>query len=103
MTTVETEIRDGVDRETVETVQSVGERYKHGWSTDIEMEFAPKGLNPDIVRLISDKNGEPGWMTEWRLAAYARWTEMTRTRNGRWSTIRPSTIRNSIITPSRRA
>ncbi|HBG97821.1 MAG TPA: Fe-S cluster assembly protein SufB [Rhodobacteraceae bacterium] len=76
MTTVETEIREGVDRETVETVQSVGERYKHGWSTDIEMEFAPKGLNPDIVRLISDKNGEPGWMTEWRLAAYERWTGM---------------------------
>jgi Fe-S cluster assembly protein SufB len=37
------------------------------------MEYAPKGLNPDIVRLISDKNGEPEWMTEWRLAAYERW------------------------------
>jgi Fe-S cluster assembly protein SufB len=31
------------------------------------MEFAPKGLNEDIVRLISEKNGEPEWMTEWRL------------------------------------
>mgnify|MGYP000450318946 CR=1 FL=1 len=71
-----TEIREGVDRETVETVKSVGERYKYGWETDIEMEFAPKGLDEDIVRLISDKNGEPEWMTEWRLAAYARWTKM---------------------------
>ena len=71
-----TEIREGVDRETVETVKSVGERYKYGWETEIEMEFAPKGLDEDIVRLISDKNGEPEWMTEWRLAAYARWTKM---------------------------
>ncbi|MGG7646350.1 Fe-S cluster assembly protein SufB [Rhodovulum sp. YNF3179] len=71
-----TEIREGVDRETVETVKSVGERYKYGWETEIEMEFAPKGLDEDIVRLISDKNGEPEWMTEWRLSAYARWTKM---------------------------
>jgi Fe-S cluster assembly protein SufB len=34
------------------------------------MEFAPKGLNEDIVRLISAKNGEPEWMTDWRLAAF---------------------------------
>ncbi len=61
------EVRDGVDRETVETVQSMAGKYKHGWETDIEMEFAPKGLNEDIVRLISAKNGEPEWMTDWRL------------------------------------
>lgn len=66
-------VREGVDRETVETVQSVGARYKYGFSTDVEMEFAPKGLDEDIVRLISEKNEEPGWMTEWRLEAYRRW------------------------------
>ncbi|PWE33108.1 Fe-S cluster assembly protein SufB [Maritimibacter sp. 55A14] len=77
MTVVEgTEIREGVDRQTVETVKSVGERYKHGWQTDIEMEFAPKGLNEDIVRLISEKNGEPEWMTDWRVSAYRRWLKM---------------------------
>ena len=70
------EVREGVDRETVETVQSMGS-YKHGWETEIEMEFAPKGLNEDIVRLISEKNGEPEWMTEWRLKAYRRWQAMT--------------------------
>ncbi len=38
-------------------------------NTDIEMDYAPKGVNPDIVRLISGKNEEPEWMTEWRLSA----------------------------------
>ena len=69
----ETVVREGVDVETVETVRSVGERYKYGFSSDIETEYAPKGLNEDIVRLISDKNGEPEWLLEWRLRAYRRW------------------------------
>ena len=69
------EVREGVDRETVETVQNMGS-YKYGWETEIEMEFAPKGVNEDIVRLISEKNGEPDWMTEWRLAAFRRWKTM---------------------------
>ncbi|MCC0073763.1 MAG: Fe-S cluster assembly protein SufB [Rhodobacter sp.] len=71
-----TEVRDGVDRETVETVQSMAGKYKYGWETEIEMEFAPKGLNEDIVRLISQKNGEPQWMTDWRLDAFRRWQQM---------------------------
>ena len=70
------DVREGVDRETVETVAMMAGRYKHGWATEIEMDFAPKGLNEDIVRLISEKNGEPEWMTEWRLAAYRRWLTM---------------------------
>jgi Fe-S cluster assembly protein SufB len=70
------EVRDGVDRETIETVQAMAGKYKHGWETEIETEYAPKGLNEDIVRLISDKNGEPEWMLEWRLAAYRRWLTM---------------------------
>src|SRR5690554_6213085 len=70
------DIREGVDRETVETVAAMAGKYKHGWETEIEMEFAPKGLNEDIVRLISEKNGEPDWMTDWRLDAYRRWLRM---------------------------
>ncbi len=69
-------IKEGVDESTLETVKSVGGKYKHGWNTDIEMEFAPKGLNEDIVRLISEKNYEPQWMTDWRLSAFDRWKEM---------------------------
>ncbi len=70
------EIREGVDRETVETVRSISGKYKHGWETEIEMEYAPKGLNEDIVRLISEKNGEPEWMLAWRLEAFRRWQQM---------------------------
>ena len=71
-----TKIKDGVDKNTLETVKSVGGKYKHGWETEIEMEFAPKGVNEEIVRLISENNNEPQWMTEWRLSAFNRWKEM---------------------------
>ncbi|WP_347139575.1 Fe-S cluster assembly protein SufB [Paracoccus sp. SSK6] len=74
--TIDLEVREGVDRETVEAVQSIGS-YKYGWETEIEMDYAPKGLNEDIVRLISTKNEEPEWMLEWRLEAYRRWVTMT--------------------------
>ncbi len=74
------EVRDGVDRETIETVHAMSGKYKHGWETEIEMDFAPKGLSEDIVRLISAKNEEPQWMLEWRLAAYARWVKMVEPR-----------------------
>ncbi|MCY1125494.1 Fe-S cluster assembly protein SufB [Frigidibacter sp. RF13] len=69
------EVREGVDRETVETVQNMG-AYKYGWNTEIEMEYAPIGVNEDIVRLISAKNDEPTWMTDWRLQAFRRWQAM---------------------------
>src|ERR1700736_6758882 len=49
------------------------ERYKHGFVTDIDQEFAPKGLSEATVRFISAKKGEPEWMLEWRLEAYRRW------------------------------
>ncbi|MGB3280229.1 MAG: Fe-S cluster assembly protein SufB, partial [Pseudorhodobacter sp.] len=76
MPQLETEVREGVDRETIETVNAMAGKYKHGWETDIEMDFAPKGVNEEIVRLISAKNDEPEWMLDWRLAAFARWQEM---------------------------
>ena len=62
-------------KETVEAVAAL-EKYAHGFTSDIEQEFAPKGLNADIVRFISEKKGEPEWMLEWRLAAYERWLAM---------------------------
>ena len=69
--------KEGIEQETVDTVKTVGEKYKYGFETDIETEFAPKGLNEDIVRLISEKNNEPEWLLDWRLAAYRRWLQMT--------------------------
>ncbi len=63
--------------ETIETVQAATEgTYKWGFSTDIEMDYAPKGLNEDIVRFISAKKNEPAWLLEWRLKAYAMWLKM---------------------------
>ncbi len=63
------------ETEILESVTS-GE-YKYGFTTDLEMETAPKGLNEDIIRLISAKKGEPEFMLEYRLKAYSRWLQMT--------------------------
>ena len=72
----QTQVKEGVDQDTVDAVQRLSGKYKYGWETEIEMEYAPKGVGPDIVRLISAKNEEPEWMTEWRLSAFARWEQM---------------------------
>ena len=50
--------------------------YKYGFVTDIEDEKIPKGLNENIIKLISSKKNEPEWMLEWRLAAYERLKSM---------------------------
>ena len=51
--------------------------YEHGWSADIEQDFAPKGLNEDTVRFISAKKNEPAWMLDWRLKAFRLWLTLT--------------------------
>ncbi|HEY4545608.1 MAG TPA: Fe-S cluster assembly protein SufB [Pedomonas sp.] len=63
-------------QETISTVEDLTGTYKWGFSTDIESEFAPKGLNEDIIRFISAKKQEPEWMLEWRLKAYRHWLTM---------------------------
>jgi len=50
--------------------------YKYGFVSDVEEERIPKGLNEDVVRLISQKKGEPEWLLEWRLKAYRHWVTM---------------------------
>jgi Fe-S cluster assembly protein SufB len=63
--------------DTLETVRSVTQGgYKWGFETDIEMDVAPKGLSTDTIRLISERKGEPSWMLDWRLKAYAAWLTM---------------------------
>jgi Fe-S cluster assembly protein SufB len=62
--------------ETREKVAELGDKYKYGFVTDIEMERAPKGLSEDTVRYISARKNEPAWMLEWRQGAFARWKEM---------------------------
>ena len=53
--------------------QVVSQEYKYGFTTNIEMDVAPKGLNEDIVRFISAKKNEPEWMLEYRLKAFRHW------------------------------
>ncbi len=72
-------------QETVEQVRAIDvDQYKYGFVTDVEMEVAPKGLNEDIVRLISAKKNEPEWMLEWRLDAFRRWQTM---RDPQWARV----------------
>ena len=60
-----------------EIIDESGDKYKYGFVTEIESETAPKGLNPDIIRLISAKKGEPEWLLERRLKAFEFWQTMT--------------------------
>jgi Fe-S cluster assembly protein SufB len=63
--------------ETRDTVEALAaDKYKYGFTTDIAMEEFPKGLNEDIVRLISAKKGEPEWLLAWRLKAFALWQKL---------------------------
>ncbi|MBI4930590.1 MAG: Fe-S cluster assembly protein SufB [Bacteroidetes bacterium] len=56
--------------------QHISSDYKFGWTDNIEMDSAPKGLNEDIVRFISKKKNEPEWMLEFRLKAFRHWLMM---------------------------
>lgn len=51
--------------------------YKYGFTTDIDTEIIPRGLNEDVVRLISRRKGEPEWLLEFRLKAYRHWLTLT--------------------------
>jgi Fe-S cluster assembly protein SufB len=69
------EARERIDKATIETAKAL-ETYKYGFTTNIESEKAPKGLDENTVRFISAKKEEPQWMLEWRLEAFARWKTM---------------------------
>jgi Fe-S cluster assembly protein SufB len=64
----------------------VNQQYKYGFVTDIEADVAPKGLNEDVIRLISAKKREPEWLLEWRLKAYRGWLKMQEPHH--WANIR---------------
>ncbi|MDX2274941.1 MAG: Fe-S cluster assembly protein SufB [Hyphomonadaceae bacterium] len=70
-------VKESIDKATVDAARALeGEKYKHGFITTLEQEFAPPGLNEDIVRFISAKKDEPEWMLAWRLDAFRRWQTM---------------------------
>jgi len=62
--------------ETINQVKTTTDKYKYGFSTEIEVDKAPKGLNEDIIRFISEKKDEPTWMLDWRLEAFKKWKRM---------------------------
>ena len=49
--------------------------YEYSFYTDIDSDTFPNGLNKEIVRKISEKKGEPEWMTDWRLKAFESWSQ----------------------------
>ncbi len=57
-------------------VEAMNRRYEAGFVTDIETDSLPPGLDENVVRWISARKGEPGWMTDWRLKAYRHWLTM---------------------------
>jgi len=59
-----------------ELKERVDKDYEWGFVSDVEQEFAPKGLSEDTIRFISEKKNEPEWMLDWRLKAYRAWLEM---------------------------
>src|SRR5690606_29470405 len=70
--TEEIEIQDRAARDAAAKAAD----YEHGWSSEIEQEFAPKGLDESTVRFISAKKNEPEWMLDWRLKAFRMWQGM---------------------------
>ena len=68
------------------TLQELTNRQcKHGFVTDIEADTVPRGLNEDVIRLISAKKNEPEFMLDWRLKAYRHWLTM---KEPRWQNVR---------------
>jgi len=64
------------DSETEMLKEYSEKEYKYGFVSDIESETLPPGLNEDTIKFISNKKGEPKWLTEWRLKAFERWKKM---------------------------
>ncbi len=62
---------------TQDVTSLVGQRYRHGFVTDIDADTVPPGLSEDVIRAISARKDEPGFLLEWRLAAYRHWLTMT--------------------------
>src|SRR5665647_2781375 len=67
----------------------VNREYQYGFVTDIEAETIPRGLDENTIKLISAKKGEPQWLLDWRLKAYARWTTMP---EPHWSNVKYAPI-----------
>jgi Fe-S cluster assembly protein SufB len=74
--------------EAMDEVRALAEAdYKYGFVTDLEADTIPKGLNEDVIRLISAKKEEPAWLLDWRLESYAKWLAMQDRGEPTWAKI----------------
>src|ERR1700682_388030 len=81
----------GTDTRTLEALAN--REYKWSFVTEIDADAAPKGLNEDIIRLISTKKNEPEFMLEWRLKAYGYWSKLEKEQaEPKWANIKYGTI-----------
>ena len=64
------------DQSNLDVQKILAQPYKYGFTTDIEVEDFPKGINDDVIRLISLKKKEPQFMLDFRLRAFAYWQKM---------------------------
>src|SRR6059036_3257195 len=78
----------------INTIRDLAEReYQWGFVTDIEEERVPKGLNEDVIRLISAKKNEPEFMLQWRLKAYRHWESLEKAQaEPKWANIKYAPI-----------
>ena len=83
----------------VDTIRDLAQREsKWGFVTDIEAEQIPKGLNEDVIRLISAKKHEPEFMLEWRLKAYRHWASLEKAEaEPKWANVKYPPIRYQDI------
>jgi Fe-S cluster assembly protein SufB len=73
-----------LDQSTALLEQFANREYEHGWSSDVESDTFEPGLNEDVIRRISAKKGEPGWLLDWRLKAYRHFLTM---REPKWPNV----------------
>ena len=69
--------------------QFTSKEYEYGWSTDIDVDQAPNGLNEDIIKLISKKKNEPSWLLKWRLDAFSIFKKM---KSPNWANLKVNKI-----------
>ena len=65
-----------MSKSSVDDLVEAGSEYHAGFVTDVESETLPPGLDESVVRYISGRKGEPQWLTDWRLEAFAKWQDM---------------------------
>ena len=71
----DTRVAARIDSDTRQKVRQL-EQYAYGFETELETEFAPKGLCEETIHFISERKSEPKWMTDWRLKAFRHWQSM---------------------------